>query len=150
MIQVRAMCSVVVLLTACGGADVGHTGVHRGEVCRAAAVGPSGPGAGTFNLGGPVTVQFDACVCLDTCTRDSMAECQVTRTGDALAITTRGSWVDTSASENGCGLKCEHVSASCDAGALPAGTYTVQYNTKVLTLEVPSQLAAAPCLRQGG
>lgn len=150
MVQARALC-IAVTLAGCGGADVEHTLVDRGEVCLSSSLDPIAPGAGTFTAGAPIYVQFDAGVCTSAgCNRDLMAECQVTRTADVVAITTRGSWVDTSASADGCGANCGLIRASCEAGPLPSGTYTVRYNTKVLTLEVPSQLAATPCLRMGG
>ena len=148
-----ARCAVLVVLVACGGAaapapDIDHSLVDTGQVCLSASVDPGAAGAGTFAEDAPVYVSFDAIgVCLSSsCTRDPLATCEVTRVGDGIAVTSLASWTDTSPSAEACTADCGLLRASCQLGALPAGSYTVRYDGQELTLMVPSQLAAAPCL----
>lgn len=146
----------MVVLTACGGAaapppDIDYSLVDTGQVCLSATIDPGAPGAGTFVADAPVHVSFDARVCFSSsCTRDPLATCEVSSTDGAIAITSLASWTDTSPSAEACTADCGFLRASCALPSLPAGTYTVRYGGQALTLMVPSQLAAAPCLTVGG
>jgi len=153
--QPLAPCAVLAVLAACGGAaapppDIDYSLVDTGQVCLSATVEPGASGAGTFAVDAPVYASFDARVCLSSsCSRDPRATCEITRTDGAIAVTSLASWTDTSPSAEGCTADCGFLRARCQLGALPAGTYTVRYGGQALTLTVPSQLAAAPCLTVG-
>ena len=151
-----AVFSAALAFAGCGGAtapppDIDYSLVDTGQVCLSATVEPGASGAGTFAADAPVYVSFDAIgVCLSSsCTRDPLATCEVTRVGGGIAVASLASWTDTSPSADACTADCGLLSATCQLDSLPAGTYTVRYGGQALTLTVPTQLAAAPCMTAG-
>jgi hypothetical protein len=79
------------------------------------------------------------CVALPT------LQCWVEREGETLVVHSRYSGEQHR--ERVCKDKCEEVTAGCPAPELPAGSYTVRYGDRTMTLKLPSVLRE-PCVRR--
>jgi hypothetical protein len=89
-----------------------------------------------------VTVAVPTCMSA-SCDVDRHASCAVERRGATLSISSYLAYEHTPAES--CSRDCGTLSASCRSEPLEAGAYEVVHGARVVSLVVPSSLAA-PCM----
>jgi len=82
-----------------------------------------------------VAVQFRVCLS-SSCSKDAMASCSVTRSGNTFRVVSSGSFVEHTGS-GACTDDCGLLIARCSTEPLPAGSYRFEHGQTSRTLDVP-------------
>lgn len=94
----------------------------------------------------PVTLDVMINSCVSGCAQDIEASCEIAVTGNALQVTSRGSYTEGTSSGIGCPDVCNFLRATCTTPPLAAGIYTVAHGGESVTLTIPSTTPSAPCV----
>lgn len=88
---------------------------------------------------GTGTITVDADVCLSSsCDRNGTSSCEATLDGTTITVTSEFSWETATGIGVACTDDCGMLSAACDVGPLPEGTYTIVHGTETTTVTVPT------------
>lgn len=140
--------ALALVLAACESGSSGPPTVveNTGRICLLAAPQSSGPQM--FAAGAPVHVAYaNEGECLSSsCTSERAASCTATSDSGAVEITSTATWRDTSAQQQACTDDCLQLGAVCTTSPMPAGTYEIRFGAGRLSLTVPSQHPAPPCI----
>lgn len=103
------------------------------------------PGDQSFVANAPITVVVELIDCLSSsCDVDRSMSCTIGGAGTARSVTSIATW--TSTGDSACTADCGQLATSCTTDALPAGDYQFTFGGRTLTLPVPSDALAPPCL----
>ncbi|MFK7927274.1 MAG: hypothetical protein AB8H79_03750 [Myxococcota bacterium] len=125
----------LVLLSGCG--VVGpqwedRSQTDQGDLCLASNADEDG------------TVSVFANLCLSSsCSRDAVASCNAVLDGQVITVTAQFDWQEATGNI-ACTDDCGSLSATCEVGPLPAGTYTVKMGSGVETFDVPTTEECSP------
>lgn len=137
-----------VLLTACESGSPGQPIVveNEGRICVHGD--PSVPGAQTFAANAPIHLAYqsqDECLS-SSCTSDRSSACAASIDNGVIELSAVISWRDISRQQGACTADCVLLAAECTTAALPAGTFEVRFGSGRMSLVIPSQHAAPPCI----